>query len=62
MTINLGKNCKLSDPPQWYGQLSPCGHLATLDTALLWTAAKFPENKKLLKTTPTIMDCLCYGQ
>ena len=41
-----------------YSQLSPCGHLAIMDTSLIWTAAKSPAKVTdiWMKQTPAIMD------
>ena len=48
-------------PADKYGQLSPCGHLASTDTSLLRTGAEILAKKNLLNITPALMDWLYYG-
>ena len=44
-----------------YSQLSPCRYHTIMDIPLLRTAAEVPENKNLLKTTPTFTDFVYDG-
>ena len=58
---------RISPRQKWklskYSQLSPCGHLAIMDTPLIPTAAKSPAKVAdvWLKQTPTITDSRYYG-